>query len=319
MFVKLDPQVQLLLCCALCKGSLESREDAFVCNDCAMRFPRRTIARGHGAEHIYDFRVDRPAYSVPEGTAVWDRVQNRFEGDDRWHSSVDDRDTYLAEIESVREVYTEQFSIRGRVLDVGGHQGRLRHFLAAEEVPMYVSVDPYLDAFRDLDTHPNLLSAYPKLRDPCNFLACHAERLPFQARVFDWVHMRSVLDHFEDPYVAVREAFRVLRSTGSLLVGLTVRGPRSTSNDEAAGHRAEERKPLAARVARKLSREGFGGLLRLVDPRRRGVTRDGRDHTFHWRYEDLIDLVTRCEYATVKEHWQKPPYSSVIYLQARKR
>ena len=68
------------------------------------------------------------------------------------------------------------------------------------------------------------MKAYPCLIEPCNFLLAQAERLPFKNNSFDWVHMRSVLDHLEDPYVALKEAYRVLEPGGSLLIGLTVSG-----------------------------------------------------------------------------------------------
>ena len=125
-FVKLDAEISDILCCALCKGPLEWQVEQFACADCGTRFPRETLSQRDSKEHVYDFRIRRPAYCLPQGAVFWDRVQGNFEDDDRWHSSVDDLHTYLAEIESVKEIYTEQFAIRGRILDVGGHQGRLR-------------------------------------------------------------------------------------------------------------------------------------------------------------------------------------------------
>jgi SAM-dependent methyltransferase len=129
--------------------------------------------------------------------------------------------------------------------------------------------------------------------------------------------MRSVLDHFRDPYLALKEAHRVLRCDGALLIGLAVRSA------PASGRDANLRQdlpvgPLPVRVARKIRQEGLPGMVRVVAARVRTLIRGPRDHTFHWRYEDVIDLLDRCGFEVVKEHWQKPPYTMCVYLQARK-
>jgi demethylmenaquinone methyltransferase/2-methoxy-6-polyprenyl-1,4-benzoquinol methylase len=54
---------------------------------------------------------------------------------------------------------------------------------------------------------------------PCNFVAAHAEHLPFASQSFDAVHMRSVIDHFRDSASAFIEAIRVLRPGDHLIVG----------------------------------------------------------------------------------------------------
>jgi SAM-dependent methyltransferase len=251
-------------------------------------------------------------YCLPPALAQWNAVQARFEREERWQASVDDLGTYLNEIESVQEIYTQEFKITGRVLDVGGAQGRLRHYLNEGFVTMFVAVDPSIDAFRDLRSRHNLLRAYPRLREPCNFLACFAEHLPFQHGCFDLVHMRSVLDHLWDPYLAIREAYRVLRHDGSLLVGLTVLGGAGA----AMQNRAQP--ALAARILRKTRREGIKGVVRAALIR---LTSNGgrRDHTYQWRYEDVVDLLRRCGFVVAKEHWQGPPYATSVYLLARKR
>ena len=72
-----------------------------------------------------------------------------------------------------------------------------------------------------------MASAYPCLKEPLNFVAGVAERLPFQSKMFDYVHMRSVLDHLHDPYIAMKEAWRILKPEGKLLIGLSVTGGNS--------------------------------------------------------------------------------------------
>ena len=51
-----------------------------------------------------------------------------------------------------------------------------------------------------------------------------AEFLPFKEKSFNWVHMRSMLDHVQVPDLALKEAKRVLKDDGSILIGLTVEG-----------------------------------------------------------------------------------------------
>ena len=47
------------------------------------------------------------------------------------------------------------------------------------------------------------------LSRPLNFIGAMAEFLPFKDGTFDWVHMRSMLDHCKS------QTLRCLRQTGS--------------------------------------------------------------------------------------------------------
>lgn len=318
MYVKLDGEVIDILRCPLCKGSLEGQWESFRCRDCATAYPRRTIRQADHDEHVFDFRIQRPPYCLPTGVARWADAQSEYERVYEKYTSLDILPLYLDEIDSVREIYTGQFFIKGRVLDVGGHQGRLRHFLNAEHVPLYVSVDPFPEVFENINSHPNLIRAYPSLLEPCNFLACHAENLPFARRSFDWVHMRSVLDHFCDPYLALKEAYRVLKDDGVLLVGLTVGGKPSAAKRDVIVPGNQRSLSLLERVGKKVRREGFKSLIASIGERSRDVLKPSGDHTFHWDYADLTDLLRRTAFVTVKEHWQEAPVSMCVYLQARK-
>ncbi len=301
MYVKLDEQVEALLCCAACNGELKKRADGFACEQCGMFFARRIVQLGSNRfDYVYDFRIHRPAYCLPQGHRQWSEAQVEFE---RYHGrsvSRDSLDEYLAEIDGVREIYTEEFHLRGKILDVGGHQGRLRHFLG-EEARLFVSVDPFIDIFSDLDRQPNLLRAFPCLAQPCNFLAAHAEHLPFKSESFDWVHMRSVVDHFADPYLAFREAFRCCKRPGQLLVGLSI-AERKLALDEA---RREQQ--FRRRIARALRLD----TLKHIGERLGGGYQD--DHMFRLTQSDLIDLFQKSGWQVVKQLWQKPPYEFCSY------
>jgi hypothetical protein len=43
---------------------------------------------------------------------------------------------------------------------------------------------------------------------------------------------------------------------------------------------------------------------------------EDREHIFHLRYDHLLDLVRVTSFRLLHEHWQKPPYTYVLYLTA---
>lgn len=205
MHPKLDLSFRDIVACPLCKTPVVLHDAECVCYACGQHF--MCSAKG-----VWNFMLAYPSFLAPEHYQVWARGQTNYETWDMDLGQQDDYYVYLAEIDSVREIYTQEFSLNGRILDVGGHHGRLRHFLPQEAE--YLSIDPFATVFDNLEHHPNLLRAYPRLHEPCNFLQALAERLPLQTSTFDYVHMRSVLDHFFDPYLALCEARRVLRVGG---------------------------------------------------------------------------------------------------------
>ena len=224
----------------------------------------------------------------------WKAGQEAYE---QWSTQLgirDARSDYLKEIESVRSVYAA-IPVSGRVLDVGGHQGRLRAFLKPDQE--YVSCDPFLDAFQGLDRQPNLRAAYSCLDEPCNFVAAHAEHLPFASQSFDTVHMRSVIDHFRDPALALIEAFRVLRPGGHLVVGLTVEGGR------AGRVSAKDRVKEAVRTALP-----WIGINRFTD-----------HHIWHPTYAELRNVIESSGFDVLTTHWQAGWSDKVCYIDAKRR
>ena len=135
------------------------------------------------------------------------------------HGTAQPIKDYQAEIKNDRPVY-EHFILQGRILDVGGGVGTVREFLP--EQIQFVSVDPYISAPFEIPWAKK--EAYSCLNKPLNFIGACAEFLPFIENQFDWVHMRSMLDHVQIPDLAMLEARRVLRKNGNLLVGLYVEG-----------------------------------------------------------------------------------------------
>ncbi|MDT8316444.1 MAG: class I SAM-dependent methyltransferase [bacterium] len=315
MYIKLDEEVERLLCCSMCKSELFKYDECFICSSCGLIFPKRAIKTNENKEEFaFDFRISHPTYCLPEGHIAWDDAQSEYK---QYHErSVKDDllKEYMAEIDSVREIYTDEYHIKGRVLDVGGHQGRLRQYLGVD-VNLYVSVDPYINIFSGIEQQPNLLHAYSCLSKPCNFITAHAEYLPFKSGSFDWVHMRSVVDHFADPYLAFLEAYRCSRVGGRLLVGLTI--------DENKVEPATL--PLLIRVAEKFKKEGFLGLSGAVYQSFRNLLTLNRvvhhedDHMFRFTHGTLLDLFDKTGWDVIKEHWQKPPFQFCIYACGQKR
>jgi SAM-dependent methyltransferase len=312
-FTKLDNEIVKILCCALCKSTIDMIEQNFFCKNCGTQYLKCCVEHSQHTEYIYDFKIHKPSYCLPDLHMKWEDIQRNYEEYHDYYSSLDNYDVYFDEIDSVREIYTYEFNIKGSVLDVGGHQGRLRHYLNDNDVPLYISADPFLEVFKGLESKPNLLRVYPCLSQPCNFLSCYAEYLPFSSNVFDWVHMRSVLDHFQDPYFAIKEAYRVLKVGGHLLVGLNV-GDSCYSHATNDGHCRPKTVSLLRRLRNKIEREGITGLVLAIKGRIRNID----DHMFHWEHKNLIDLLSSTRFHISKEHWQKPPLNMCIYVSAVK-
>ncbi len=317
MLSKIDIAVRNILCCPLCKGQLDETESQFACITCGITYPRITVGKTSRSDSVFDFRIHWPKFCKPLNMERWSEIQNDYEKSDIRRKRKDKLEKFIEEIDSLKEVYTEEFNITKSVLDVGGHQGKLRHFLSDSDVPLYVSVDPLAESFADIDPHSNLIKAYLGLLEPCNFLSCHAEHLPFQSNTFDWVHMRSVLDHFYDPYRAIVEAYRVLKDGGMILIGLAVTGGKSTLKND----RPEKPTYISPVVPKVLRFLKSIGMIKAVKYELKVFSAKPLDdgHMCRWQFEDLQGLLKRMNFEIAKVHWQKKPYEDCVYIAARKK
>ena len=220
------------------------------------------------------------------GQEVYERLEASGEG---YNNQVN---AYKKEIEYDRPIY-EHYKMDGDILDVGGLTGMVREFLS--EDCRFVSVDPYLEAVFKIP-HARK-EAYKCLSKRLNFIGALAEFLPFQSDSFDYVHMRSMLDHVQVPDLALKEANRVLKLNGGLIVGLYVEGGKSG------------RKPFI-RWAKDMIKE----VLYLI-----GIEKYKDFHTWHPTYINLLKLITDNGFKVKESYWQPFWKDQVVYVFATKQ
>ena len=199
---------------------------------------------------------------------------------------------YKAEINYDRPVY-DRFKISGDILDVGGGVGTLREFL--EFNCRYICIDPFVNCVYEIPKAKK--EAYSCLANDFNFIAGMAEFLPFLAGSFDWVHMRSMLDHVQVPDLALIEASRVLKNEGNLLVGLYVEGGKTGKSS-----------------LLELAKEYLKHALTFV-----GIDKYKDMHTWHPTFVNLLKLIEDAGFSVNDVFWQPYWSDKVVYVHAKKQ
>lgn len=195
-------------------------------------------------------------------------------------------------IKLLEEPIYKNFNLNGVILDIGGGIGTLREFLKPSD--KYLCIDPHYKSLKCIPKKK--IKVYKCLKNKFNFIVGFAEFLPVKHSIFDFVHMRSMLDHVQVPDLAILEAHRVLKKNGRLIVGLTVEGGKTE-------------KLSLKEIIKNIIREilvalGFKSLKDY--------------HTWHPSFKNLYKIIEDNGFKVEKVYWQPGMNDKVVYIQAYK-
>jgi ubiquinone/menaquinone biosynthesis C-methylase UbiE len=252
-----------------------------------------------------DFRV--PLDFAPE----W--AHGQVECEEFAEEWLSDNDTIPGRMEEIDKDFLELYQeipLRGRVLDVGGWVGLVvvQAHLDPDDV---VVLDPIAIDFAELRRRYPTFAAHYAPAETASHVQANAEFLPLADCTFDTVHMRSCLDHFASPTVALAEAFRVLDRGGSLVVSMSLKG--AYERRTYAGTRLASAPALLRQAVERLREHpSVYGLAQ-----RARFWRHHDPHMFHPTHEELQDFITKAGFEIRQEVWLKD-FHNVVCVRAEK-
>jgi SAM-dependent methyltransferase len=226
--------------CPLCKQRLVTDGD-LRCSACGHRFPQSD-------PRWIDLLPDAWATRFEHWSARQREMEQAY--DELAADSAHARLAYHNDLDGYGG-YLERCS--GRVLDVGGGYGLVRHYLPA--ATDYLVLDPSTSWFAQ--PWREIADAFPCLSTPPPFVRGVAEWLPFPDASVDWVITFWSLNHLDDPGRAMAECARVVRPGGGMLIGLDDMEPRWS--DIARGTYADHRFPTRPALVRAKLRSAIAG------------------------------------------------------------
>ncbi|MDI1355075.1 MAG: class I SAM-dependent methyltransferase [bacterium] len=172
------------------------------------------------------------------------------------------------------------------VIDVGAGTGQIfGTFFYHQESINYFLVDPNLRLL-----HDQFLRLYPKIATfPLSHLLSYAENLPFKSGVADLVLSLSSIDHFKDYKQFMREAHRVLKNGGQILIAShldTVSRETKKVNEPNELKTIVIKNSLMKKVYNRLNLK-FEELSRKFHNKKRGNIED--DHMHHFDGTELLE------------------------------
>ncbi|MEH1827686.1 MAG: class I SAM-dependent methyltransferase [Nostoc sp.] len=195
--------LQNLLVCPLCQARLDFYHDAIACTSCAQKFPQ---VQKNCIDLLPDHLVENE----------WNQWGERQQEMEQWYSDL------IAIPLHAEWCFANDYTpyapllatLSGLVLDIGGGNGVVRHFLPKDV--QYILLEPSLEW---LATEWTLIAKrYPCMETKPFFVRGIGEYLPFPQQSFDAVLSFWSMNHAHQPEQVFHEVYRVLRAGGRFLV-----------------------------------------------------------------------------------------------------
>lgn len=245
------------LVCPACRGGLRRQDGALACLACRARYPQHAPWPDlRWPENVAGTNGSAPFVTGPDsdtGAQQGWRVR-QAEMVAAYRDLIADpahaRLAYRYDLEPFRGLLADW---RGRILDIGGGNGLIRHVLPSS--CEYISIDPdvaWLDG-----SWLSIADAFPCLNAPLTFVRGVGERMPLADASMDGALSFWSLNHAVDPPRLIAELARVVCPGGRLLIVLDDVAP--TWGDVIGGAYADERFPSRPALVRQKLRACLRG------------------------------------------------------------